>query len=191
MTNTLQQTQGNPSRSVNEATSALAEKAGEVGAAVSDEARNVAQDARDHARQMAFESRESLRSEASNQAARLASTLREIGGQLRSMADTQPGGGVAVDMGRQLADTATRAAHKLETGGVDATLADLKRFARRRPGLFLMGAMGAGFAAGRLLKAADTHSLMEAAQHSGDDPAVLPEPRSLGQPSIDLRGAVR
>ena len=190
MTNTLQQTQGN-SGAVNEATSALAEKAGEVGSAVSVEARNVAQDARDHARQMAFESRESLRSEASNQAARLASTLREISGQLRSMADTQPGGGVAVDMGRQLADTATRAADKLETGGVDATLADLKRFARRRPGLFLMGAMGAGFAAGRLLKAADTHSLMEAAQHSGDDPAVLPEPRSLGQPSIDLRGAVR
>jgi len=107
------------------------------------------------------------------------------------MADTQPGGGVAIDMGRQLADTATRAADKLETGGVDAALADLKRFARRRPGLFLMGAMGAGFAAGRLLKAADTHSLMEAAQHSGDDSPALPESRSLGQPSIDLRGAVR
>lgn len=191
MTNTLQQTQGN-SGAVNEAASALAERAGEVGTAVSDEARNIAQDARDHARQMALESRDSLRSEASNQAARLASTLREIGGQLRSMADTQPAGGVAVDMGRQLADTATRAADKLETGGVDATLTDLKRFARRRPGLFLMGAMGAGFAAGRLLKAADTHSLIEAAQHSSDDSPVLPEPRSLAQqPSIDLREAVR
>jgi hypothetical protein len=94
-------------------------------------------------------------------------------------------------MGRQLADTATRAADKLETGGVDATLADLKRFARRRPGLFLMGAMGAGFAVGRLLKAADTHSLMEAAHQSSDDSPVLREPRSLVQPSIDLRETVR
>ena len=191
MTNTLQQSQGNPPRSVSEATSTLAERAGEVGSAVSDEARNVAQDARDRARQIAHESRESLRSEASNQAARLASTLRDIGGQLQAMAESQSGGGVTVDMSRQLADTATRAADKLETGGVDAALADLKRFARRRPGLFLMGAMGAGFAAGRLLKAADTHSLLEAAQHSSDDSPVLPEPRSLAQPSIDLRETVR
>ena len=191
MANTLQQSQGNHPGSVSEAASTIVEKAGEVGSMASDAARNVAQDARDHARQMALESRESLRSEASNQAARLALTLRDIGGQLRSMAAAQPGGGVAVDIGRQLADTATRAADKLESGGVDATLADLKRFARRRPGLFLMGAMGAGFAAGRLLKAADTHSLMEAAQHSSDDSAVVPEQRSLAQPSIDLRKAVQ
>jgi hypothetical protein len=93
------------------------------------------------------------------------------------MAQSQTGGGVAVDMSRQLADTASRVADKLETGGVDATLADVKSFARRRPGMFLAGAIGAGFVVGRLLKAADTHSLMEAAKDEhGDGAPALPQP---------------
>ena len=91
-----------------------------------------------------------------------------------------------MDMSRQLADTASRAADKLESGGVDVALADLKGFARRRPGLFLMGAVAAGFATGRLLKAADTHALMDAAQPSSEDTPALPQPRS-----IDFPDAVR
>src|SRR3954463_12081892 len=182
MTNTLRQ-QGNAPGSVSQATSTVVEKASNVGATVTDETRNVAHDARDHARQIASESRESLRSEASKQAARVAVTLRDISGQLQSMAQSQSGGGVAVDMSRQLADTATRAAHKLETGGLDAALGDLKSFARRRPGLFLMGAVGVGFATGRLLKAADTRSLIEAAQFDdngrADGHAPAPPPTSM------------
>jgi len=152
-----------------------------VSSAASDEARDVLRDAKYHARQVVHESRESLRSEASTQAARVASTLRDIGGQLQSMADSQIDGGAAVDMSRQLADAAARVADKLETGGVEATLADVKNFARRRPGLFLVGAIGAGFVAGRLLKAADTHSLMEAVKDTNDDQRALP------QPFMDLR----
>jgi hypothetical protein len=193
MTNTLQQTQqtqNNPPGTVSEATSTLVEKASEVGSSISDQTRNVAQDAREHARQMAHESRESLRSEASNQAARLATTMRDIGGQLRSMAQSQSGGGMAVDVSRQLSDAANRAADKLETGGVDEVLADVKRFARRRPGLFLVGAVGAGFAAGRLLKAADTHSLMGAARNTDEDSSV-PAPRMAALPSLGIAEAIQ
>ena len=101
----------------------------------------------------------------------------DVAGQLRAMAKSQPGGGVAVDLGHHLADSATRAADKLDSGGVDAVMTDVKRFARRRPAMFLAGALGAGFAAGRLLKAVDTHALLEAA--SDEDPSA-PE-------MIDLR----
>jgi hypothetical protein len=182
MTNTMQKGQsGGSPGSPSEVASTLAEKASDVRSAATDEARGVAQDAKYHARQVAYESRESLRSEASNQAARVASTLRELGGQLQSMAQSQTGGGVAVDVSRQLAGTASRVADKLETGGVDATLADIKSFARRRPGMFLVGAIGAGFAVGRLLKAADTHSLVEAVK--GDDHAAGAAP-ALGAPSM-------
>lgn len=173
MTDTMQKAQSGAPDPTGTAASTLVEKASEVRSVASGEARGVAQDAKYHARQVAYESRESLRSEASNQAARVASTLRDIGGQLQAMADSQAGGGTAVDMSRQLADAATRVADKLETGGVDATLADVKSFARRRPGLFLVGAIGAGFVAGRLLKAADTHSLMEAARDNSDDRPAL------------------
>ena len=85
MTNTIQAQSGTPG-SASTAASTLAEKAGEVRSVASDEVRGVAQDAKYHARQVAHESRESLRSEASNQAARVAATLRDIGGQLQSMA---------------------------------------------------------------------------------------------------------
>jgi len=184
MTNTLPQTQSNPPGAVSEATSTLAEKASEVGTTLSDQTRGVASDAKDHARRMMDESRESLRSEASNQATRLAATMREVGSQLHSMAQSQSGGGVAVDVTRQLSDAAHRAAQKLDTGGVDDVLADLKRFARRRPGLFLVGAVGAGFAVGRLLKAADTHSLMQAAQPSHEDSSAMPAASVLASPSL-------
>ena len=175
MTNTMQDAQGQAPRSASTTAPTLAERANDVGSTVSEEARSVAHDVKDHARQVAHETRESLRSEASNQAARLASTLRDIGGQLRSMADTQTGGGMVVDLSQQLARSATRAADKLDDGGLDATLLDLKHLARRRPGLFLIGAMGAGFAAGRLLKAVDTHALVEAGQQPTQDPRVLAE----------------
>jgi len=167
MTNTIQQRE--EPGAVAGAASMVAEKAEEVGATVSEEARAVAQDAKYHAQRMVHESRESLRAEASTQATRLAATLRDVGEQLRSMAQSQPDGGVAVNMSQQLSETATRIANRLDDGGIDAALADVKGFARRRPALFLVGAMGAGFAAGRLLKAADTHSLMETARESNDE----------------------
>jgi len=53
-------------------------------------------------------------------------------------------------------------------GGIDQSLADVKRFARRRPGMFLAGAMGAGFLMGRLLRSTDMHSVMDAAKHANN-----------------------
>ena len=107
------------------------------------------------------------------------------------MTQKQSDGGIAVDLGRQLADTAERAASKLDDGGVDAVMSDLKRFARRRPAVFLAGALGAGFVAGRLLKAADTHSLMQAVTHGdGGQPDAVGAPSQLTRP-VPLGGAAR
>lgn len=41
---------------------------------------------------------------------------------------------------------------------------DAKVQARRRPGMFLLGALGAGLVVGRLVKAADTHGIVDAAK---------------------------
>jgi hypothetical protein len=183
---------------VSTAASTVAQKAEEVGATASEEARAVARDAKFHAQHIVHESRESLRAEASTQATRLAATLRDVGQQLRSMAQSQPEGGVAVNMTEQLAETTAHLAQRLDDGGIDAALTDAARFARRRPALFLASAMGAGFAVGRLLKAADTHSLMETARESNDASATAQseptgtwsagEPPELGGASaLDLR----
>ena len=45
----------------------------------------------------------------------------------------------------------------------------LKRFARNRPGTFLLGGVGAGFAVGRLLRHADLKEIGHAAKPVGDD----------------------
>jgi hypothetical protein len=44
-------------------------------------------------------------------------------------------------------------ASRLEQRGPQGVMDDMSRFARRRPGLFLAGAVGAGFVAGRLVRA--------------------------------------
>ena len=145
------------------AVSVVKERAGEVGVVAGEEATAVVEESKFEAQRLIQQSRETLRAEAATQTTRIASTLRDIGQQLRTMTQ-QPGtSGIAVDVGRQLADTAQRAATKLDDNGVETLMTDLKRFARRRPGAFLAGALGAGFVTGRLLKAADTHSLMDAA----------------------------
>jgi hypothetical protein len=45
-------------------------------------------------------------------------------------------------------------AERLESGGLEGALSDLQTFARRRPGVFLLGAAATGFAVGRLLRGA-------------------------------------
>jgi hypothetical protein len=89
--------------------------------------------------------------------------------QLGSMARGEgPREGPVNDITRQLAGTVDRAATRLDEGGLDGALDDVKRFARQRPGLFILGAIGAGFAVGRLLKAADTHAIVDAAKSSNE-----------------------
>jgi vacuolar-type H+-ATPase subunit H len=140
-------------------------KAGEVGATAEKEARALAHDASYEAKRMVGETREQLRSQATQQTSRLAGTLRDVGSQLHEMASADGAGdGMVANATEQLAGTTTRLAERLDGGGFENAVEDVKRFARRRPGLFVLGAVGAGFAVGRLLKATDTHALVEHAK---------------------------
>jgi hypothetical protein len=72
--------------------------------------------------------------------------------QLNSMADGADSG-VASDVVRQAASRVSDVAGWLENREPAELLEDVKRFARRQPGLFIAIAAGAGFVAGRLTKA--------------------------------------
>ncbi len=192
--------------------------AGEVASTARDQASNVvdtskqqvqavAQDTTQHARQLVSQSREQLREQANEQARRVAGTLSDISRQLHGMARGEaPPQGMVADMTHQLASSADRVSSRLEQGGFDGLVDDVTRFARNRPGMFLLASLGAGFAVTRLLRNADTHALMEAAKpdtggQSGPsgvaafaEPATIPMP--LGEPAavfestsgtIDLR----
>jgi hypothetical protein len=93
-----------------------------------------------------------------------------MGDQLRAMSrgEASPDSRVT-SMTSQLADTVSNAAGRLSDGGLDGAIADVKRFARNRPGMFLLGALGAGFVVGRVVKAVDTGSLMQAVKADDTD----------------------
>ena len=66
--------------------------------------------------------------------------------------------GMVTDLTRQLAGTLDRVATRIGDGGLRAVGDDVRDFARRQPGLFLLGAGVAGFVVARAVRAAGATS---------------------------------
>jgi hypothetical protein len=172
-------------------------KAGEVAsstaadakALVSDaksEALAVAGEAKEKARDLASDARQQLRQQADEQAGRAGAAMRELSGQLSAMADAADGGFVP-DLARQASSTIDGLAGRLDAGGLDAVVADVKRYARNKPGTFLLGAAAVGLLAGRLTRSVDAHALADAAKPASDDPA--PSSSGSATTALDLTGS--
>jgi hypothetical protein len=131
------------------------EQAASVASTAGEQARVVVTDAKQQARRLVDDGRRQVREQAGQQTARAASSLRGLGDQLQRMASGQGSPeGPAADIARQAAGTVQRLADSLQNRSPEQLLADTRRFARQRPGVFVLGALGAGFLAGRLLRAA-------------------------------------
>jgi len=140
------------------------EKAKQVAGEVGDQAKQVASDAKEQALQVAGDIKEQARDvlgearseflqQAESGTKRAAEGIRTFGSQLQALregrpADAGPVAGYADQARRKIDDVATR----LDQGGLDGVIADVSRFARRRPGLFLLACTGAGFAVARLAR---------------------------------------
>jgi hypothetical protein len=158
-------TAGGAQEKAGEVVGAAKEQVANVASAAGEQAKAVASDAKQQARQLVDSGREQLRSQAGEQTQRAASSLRELGDQLQRMASGQGGAeGPAVDLARQAAEGVQRFADSLESRRPEDLLNDVKRFARERPGVFVLGALGAGFLAGRVLRTIDTSSITDAAK---------------------------
>jgi hypothetical protein len=84
---------------------------------------------------------------------RAASGLRDLSRRVRALADGRPeDAGVAGDYVRRTGEQLQQVAERLESGGVEGAVSDLRGFARRRPGAFLLGALATGFAVGYLVR---------------------------------------
>ncbi|HYH48814.1 MAG TPA: hypothetical protein VEG38_04630 [Acidimicrobiia bacterium] len=143
--------------------SSAAEQAREIATEAKEQARTMAVNATDGARDMVQHTVGELRTQADDQARRVALGVRSTSEQLKALSegDTE-GAGPIGDYVRDGADRLARLAERLENRGWDGVLADVGRFARRRPGVFLAGAMTAGFFVGRFLR------------NQGDGPASEP-----------------
>ena len=129
------------------------EQTREVAGTVKEQAVEVVETAKQQGRNLAHEAREQLRQQASSQTERMAEALRNVGTQVQALADgrTEDAGGTR-DYAHQAANTVQEWAGRVESRGFQGLTQDLERVARRRPGVFLAGAAGAGFLIGRFLR---------------------------------------
>lgn len=128
------------------------DQASGVAQTAADQTKEVAREAKEQARSALHRAMDDARSSANEQAGKMSETLRSASRQLSSMADAGDQQSFASTLVREGATAADRVAGRIDAGGVDAVLADIRSFARRNPGAFLFGAAAAGFLAGRLIR---------------------------------------
>jgi hypothetical protein len=158
-----------------------AEGAKQVASEAAQQVTEVTRQATEQARDLVGQAQAQLHEQASTQAQRAAGGLADVGKQIRALGEGQPDrAGFAADAAKQLADKVEGLAGRLEERGFDGTVADLRNFARRRPGAFLLGAAATGFVVGRLGKGAqaaqDSSSSSSSSSASDGSSAALPVP---------------
>jgi len=136
------------------------------------EAANVAHEAKANAQDLLHQAKSGLTSQAGTQQQKAAEGMRNISSQLHSMASAPDQQGVASDLVRQAAERTSSVASWLENREPGDLLNEVTRFARNRPGTFLLLAAGAGVLAGRLTRGL-TAGAPEAATSTGTSGAGL------------------
>ena len=131
-----------------------AEEGQRVAGVAVDEAKQVAGEARQQAMGLMQETRSQLDEQARTQRDRLVGTLRTATDDLERMASNDQGAGMAADLVRQAAERARGFADRIDGREPSDLLEELRGFARRRPGTFLVGALAAGVVVGRLTRGA-------------------------------------
>lgn len=134
----------------------VATHAGEAGKDLAREAQgragDLAHEAQERARTLMDQARSEVTEQASSTQQRLAGSLRSIGAELSQMGDASPDPGYATDLVRQGSHMASRLAGWFEDREPGDVVRDVQDYARRRPGMFLAIAAGAGMLAGRLMR---------------------------------------
>jgi hypothetical protein len=138
-----------------EAASTAKEQGAEVAATAADEAKHLASEATAKASDLLADVRAQVDEQSRTQLNGLASKLGELGDELDGLirGDGQTEGTVT-DLARQLSDRTRALSNHLSEREPSDLVADVRSFARRRPGAFLVGAAAAGLLAGRLTRGA-------------------------------------
>lgn len=148
-----------------------------VGAA-KDEASAVIGEAKMQAKDLYAQTQRELRDQANTQQQRLATGLRSVGDELGSMANSSTGTGIAADLVQQASGRVSAAATWLGDRDPGAVLTEVKRYARRKPGTFILAAAIGGVIIGRLTRAlaSDASDQKHAAAQTPSAPPMPPAP---------------
>lgn len=129
-----------------------AEQAKEVAKTATEQAKNVAQETGSQLRNLAGSATEELRGQAATQQERVASGLRTLADDLASMRTGDGSGRMAGELMSEISSRAHRAADWLEHREPGQLVDEVRDYARRHPGTFLLGALAAGLVVGRLTR---------------------------------------
>jgi hypothetical protein len=135
----------------------------QVASTASDQAREVAQETQRQAKDLLDQGRVQLKEQTVLQQQKAAEGLSSLATELRSLADGTSSGapGPARDLLQQASGMVETFADRLQNREPAELLDEVRNFARRKPGMFLLGAAVAGVVAGRLtsgVKAAHSDS---------------------------------
>ena len=137
-----------------ETASTAADQSKHVAGVAKDEARHVADEARLQARGLVNDAMTQVNEQSRSQRDRLVGTLQTFSDDLEQMASQGGRSGMATDLARQVAGKTRDLSTQLDGREPADLLDDVRDFARRRPGVFLVGALAAGVVAGRLARGA-------------------------------------
>jgi hypothetical protein len=176
--------------------STAADEGRHVAGVATEEAKGVAGEAAHRARGVVDDAvtqvRGQLDDQGRHQKERLAGTVGTFGDDLGRMAEN--GSGLAADVAQEVAERARSLSRHLDAREPGELLDDVRRFARQRPGTFLLGALAAGVVVGRLVRG--TKDAVEAAEGQEAPRATLGAPDTAdihathGQPTQPAPGAV-
>jgi hypothetical protein len=129
-----------------------AQAGSQVASTATDQAKHVAHETQRQAKDLLDQGRTQVKSQVVSQQQKAAEGLTGLAQQLRGMADGTSAGapGPARDLLQQASGIVDDFAHKLQTRDPAELLDEVRSFARRKPGVFLLGAAAAGVLAGRL-----------------------------------------
>ncbi|NAZ82246.1 hypothetical protein GTR02_10495 [Kineococcus sp. R8] len=153
-----QETAGTAKQQANEVAGTAKEQAGAVAQSAQEQAGAVIGEAKHQALGVLDEVRRQVDEQSSTQRDRLAAFLREAGQELSGMAGGSQGSGMATNLVRQAGDRASTWGDTLSRHEPAELLDQVRSFARRKPGTFLLGALAAGLLAGRVTRGATAAS---------------------------------
>lgn len=193
MTNTMGSTPGGTTQPIGEASTrdvakeearGVAQDAADGGKQTAETAKQqaaeVANEARSQARALIDQTREQLTEQGSAQQERAASGLHALADELTGMVKGDgPQSGVVSDLTQEASDRVRYVAQWLETREPADVINEVRGFARRRPGAFLLSAAAVGFLGGRL-----TRSLAADSSDASNPAAGLPSAGSVPPPAL-------
>jgi len=166
------------------------QEAGHVAEQAKQEMTHVADEARTQARNLYEDARGQLSQQASTQTDRVAGGMQQLASGMQALARGNPEeSGPLGDYMEQLGGRLEHVARRIEDLGYEGVLDEVKRYARRRPGSFLMGAAATGLVLGRLVRGERDRQQQGELGRSGDTGTYRASGERVGPDEIDLRPA--